>query len=590
MSQDRLSPQLTRRRMLVAVAGAGVTSLLAACGSRHSSPTSTHSSSTSASASANSLPVPREQSFVQDVGPFTYFNSFNPFWPKGRDYDNGFNQFVVEPYFFLNIPTGKVVPWLALSYTPASDYASGVMTLRQGVNWSDGQPFTSADVVFSFGAAAENAEEFAYASLNGVIDTVTALDKYTVQFKFQSPQPRFAQSILYDNGNIAAYVVPEHVWSGQNVLTFTNDPPVTTGAFLLDQSNPTLGMIIWKRNENYWGKAIGNFPKMQYIVSRTPAPPDEELIDFSRGVMDIPGGLSSAQATLAQSQYKAILDVVPTGPLALYFNCATAPFSNQQLRHAIAMLCNRTSMGKLWSPPTTGCTFPWMDNGTLKQYQTSTAQSALNNGQYLYNPTAAGQLLDQIAPKNSSGQRMLNGQPLTFSVAFNDTLTSPSDAIVTLLASECKTQGITVQVESNSDGATFLDAMRRGSYQAWLYGAPGSAIDPLGLYAALVSTGVPPVGQPTANQDFPRLNDSKLNSLVASLTSAAPGSASASLYDQTFQQFITDCPFVALVQEVNQFVASTHVWKGWPTGADMYVSADVQWSTFAQALFKLTSV
>ena len=53
--------------------------------------------------------------------------------------------------------TDQVEPWLASSWTSTADGLTVTLTLRSGVTWSDGTPFTSDDVVFSFGVAGDGA-------------------------------------------------------------------------------------------------------------------------------------------------------------------------------------------------------------------------------------------------------------------------------------------------------------------------------------------------------------------------------------------------------------------------------------------------
>src|SRR5690348_4055711 len=56
------------------------------------------------------------------------------------------NKTIFEFLYLYNHNTGDEIPWLAESYTTAPDGMSVAVTLRQGVTWSDGQPFTSDDV------------------------------------------------------------------------------------------------------------------------------------------------------------------------------------------------------------------------------------------------------------------------------------------------------------------------------------------------------------------------------------------------------------------------------------------------------------
>ena len=79
------------------------------------------------------------------------FNPFanNPNWPTVKG--------IFEPMMVYNLLKGEMVPWLADSYTWSADFMTLTFKLHPGVKWSDGQPFTAKDVVFTFDLAQEDA-------------------------------------------------------------------------------------------------------------------------------------------------------------------------------------------------------------------------------------------------------------------------------------------------------------------------------------------------------------------------------------------------------------------------------------------------
>jgi len=70
-----------------------------------------------------------------------YTRNFNPFSP---DANLGTTTAIYEPLVVYTPTTGKYTPWLATSWTWGSNSTSLAFTLRHGVEWSDGKPFTSA--------------------------------------------------------------------------------------------------------------------------------------------------------------------------------------------------------------------------------------------------------------------------------------------------------------------------------------------------------------------------------------------------------------------------------------------------------------
>src|SRR5262249_9601441 len=56
---------------------------------------------------------------------------------------------IYEFLYLYNHNTGEQIPWLASNYATSPDGMSVDVTLRNGVEWSDGQPFTSDDVNYT---------------------------------------------------------------------------------------------------------------------------------------------------------------------------------------------------------------------------------------------------------------------------------------------------------------------------------------------------------------------------------------------------------------------------------------------------------
>src|SRR5260370_40876431 len=91
-----------------------------------------------------------------------------------------------EGLLFFNRPDGRVKAWVATSYHFSSDATSITFTLRQGVKWSDGQPFSSDDVGFTLNLlkkypAMDNNGEWQF------IKSVSAPDANTGLVKLDKP-------------------------------------------------------------------------------------------------------------------------------------------------------------------------------------------------------------------------------------------------------------------------------------------------------------------------------------------------------------------------------------------------------------------
>src|SRR5258708_27681172 len=114
------------------------------------------------------------------------------------DYTRNFNVFasgsvlsgtqglIYETLLFFNREDGSIKPWLASSYHLSNNATTITFKLRSGVKWSDGKPFTSADVVFTLNLI-HNHPAVDYSSIWNIIKGVSAPDDQTVVVTLKQP-------------------------------------------------------------------------------------------------------------------------------------------------------------------------------------------------------------------------------------------------------------------------------------------------------------------------------------------------------------------------------------------------------------------
>lgn len=97
--------------------------------------------------------------------------------------------FNYEPLLQYNFgDTSEVTPWLASKYEWAPDYKSVTFTIRDGVKWSDGKPFTADDVAYTF----------------DLIKRVPALNATGIEFNSVSMPTPTTVKLTFDEKNIPA--------------------------------------------------------------------------------------------------------------------------------------------------------------------------------------------------------------------------------------------------------------------------------------------------------------------------------------------------------------------------------------------------
>lgn len=139
-----------------------------------------------------------------------------------------------------------LVPSLAVSWGPIDD-TTWEFNLREGVMFSDGTPFTAADVACSFERAPDvpNSPSGFGTYLNG--KTVTIVDDYTVQISTEGPYPLMANDLS------TVPIISDSVGcSGATDEFNALSAAVGTGPYIFTNYVPG-DRVVMERNPNYWG-------------------------------------------------------------------------------------------------------------------------------------------------------------------------------------------------------------------------------------------------------------------------------------------------------------------------------------------------
>ena len=133
---------------------------------------------------ADSVPAGASTLNIADEWGFTWPCQFNPF--NASDYYFSFGPVYEELAYVDSINHGAVTPWLATSWAWGNGNKSLTFTIRKGVTWSDGQPFSAQDVVFTFNLL----KKFPTLDLNAdwsVLSSVALSGTDRVTFNFKTP-------------------------------------------------------------------------------------------------------------------------------------------------------------------------------------------------------------------------------------------------------------------------------------------------------------------------------------------------------------------------------------------------------------------
>ena len=130
---------------------------------------------------------------------------------------------------------GNLIPFLAAEIPTlenggvARDGKSVTWKLKQGVSWSDGQPFTAKDVLFTYKFATNPATHATTAGSYSDIKSIQAPDDYTVQINFKDVNPAWAQPFV----GVMGLILPEHAFADYSdpLQAPVNKLPIGTGPY-----------------------------------------------------------------------------------------------------------------------------------------------------------------------------------------------------------------------------------------------------------------------------------------------------------------------------------------------------------------------
>ena len=292
---------------------------------------------------------PREQTLIARIltGRVGTPDNFN-LWSGWRNQDRGIQNLADEPLWSVDFATGNIINGLASGDpTYSEDFTTLTIPLRDGVAWSDGEPFTSADVVYAVETMMSTDALGAHAFFVDNVDSVTAPDDLTVVFKLKQPNSRFHTTFLDRWG--CTRIFPKHIWEQQDdPIQFTFNPYVGCGPYKLHSYDPQGSWTAWEKRDD-WDKTPTGImygePQPQYVIFQFFADEGSQILaqlthqlDYAELSAD---GLKAllAQAETSRAYQPTFPFVVNNDPAitGIVYNTARPPFDNVDVRWALTL-------------------------------------------------------------------------------------------------------------------------------------------------------------------------------------------------------------------------------------------------------------
>jgi oligopeptide transport system substrate-binding protein len=247
-------------------------------------------------------------------------------------------------------PNGDLVPGAAESWTISDDGLVYTFELRESARWSNGDPVTADDFVYSLRRSVDPATLSRYSfMLRPIVNAeaitdgqaapetlgVTALDTHSLEIRLRAPTPYFLGVLTHS----AAYPVHRPTVEAHGDRWARPGTLVSNGAYKLDdwvvQSHIKL-----VRNPQYWDDANTTIEEVYYYAIENQA---TELKRYRANELDITNELPYKQLTWIRENVPDELTIAPYLGIYYYgFNVTRPPFEdNLPLRKALALAIDR---------------------------------------------------------------------------------------------------------------------------------------------------------------------------------------------------------------------------------------------------------
>jgi peptide/nickel transport system substrate-binding protein len=494
---------------------------------------------------------------IADEWGFTWPCQFNPF--NEDDLPYSFGPVYEELAYVDSIKGGSVTPWLATSWAWSKGNTTLTFTIRKGVTWSDGQPFSAKDVVFTF----DLLKKYPALDLNSdwsVLSSVLPVGTDQVAFNFKAA----AASYFYYIADQTP-IIPEHIWSAiKNPTTFLDPHPVGTGGYTMSACNGA--DIRYTKNDHYWQPGL---PKIETV--NLPS-----YLSNNSANQDLRSGVDQWGSQFIPNINKFYISANPTNYhywFAPVYNVniwpnLTDPLITTAVREAIAYGINRSVVGKIGEygeqpgSNQTGIVTPtfssWYDSSLAAQYGNA----------YAYDPAKAISVLEAAGyRKGSNGIFARDGKPLSFTIV-NNAPYSDWVSAVNVIQSELKAVGIQLTPD-NLSGSTYSTDLSDGKFEfaySWDTGGPTPYYE---MRAVLYSANTAPVGSAAAS-NYERYSNKATDTLIEDYAATTNPAVQHTVIDQLENVMLTQLPVIPVTEAVDWYQYDTQNIGGWVTQANPY--------------------
>lgn len=550
--------------------------------------------------------IPRSSTLILQRGGTTIadFTQMSPYGlgGLGRIRDT-LNKTIYEFLFYYNHNNGEIMPWLATGYEYNDDFTQITITLRDGVEWSDGVPFTAADIEYTLETVRDKDTLVFSAQMQEWLKDVEVVDDATIRILLNKPNPRWLFQFLAENSEINLAILPKHIWQDQDPETFSNFDlergwPVGTGPFRVVKVSEL--QQVFDRRDDWWAAKTGfaELPKIERIIRIPGGDAAGAARLFAQGEVDFGGPLGKGDFEAGLQRNPDLIAWNNEGPVwgtadactyILGLNNKVPPLDNPNVRWAINHAIDRQKLVTLaYENSTVPMVVPMSSFGGVEKY-TAQIQDLFDKYQVDdFDLDKVNELMtDAGFTKDAEGFWIdANNQRIVLNIS----TTGGRRPMGPPLAQQLRDAGFDA-IHKHDETGQIVNGIRDGSETAWIEPHCGAAQEPYPTFSHFHSKFSAPLGEVTgfrwANTRYENPEYDVILDGMEAMQPSPDNPEYIELFRQAADIWLRDLPEIVLAEERHVWTYNARCWTGWPSADDPYIAPYDLWGAFMLAILKL---
>src|SRR5262245_32634203 len=463
---------------------------------------------------------------------------------------------VVEHRILLNLfeglvvqdPKGNVAPGVAEKWSISEDGLTYIFNFRADAKWSNGDPVTANDFVYSLRRIQDPKNNSQYAEVlypiknaqevnTGKVELsalgVKALDASILEITLRAPTPYFLQLLTHQTG-LPVNEKAVKAFGGEWVRPGNM---ISNGPYVLQDVKPAAHIRIMK-NPNYWNAG-------KVAIDAVVFDPSEDrssvLKRYRAGELDIAEDLPTDQLGWLRQNMPKELHLAPYAGVYYYtFNTTKSPFNDVRVRQSLAMAVNRELLVERISLAGELPAYGFVPDGTANYTSQKVSWAKMNQ---------AAREAEAIKLMTEAGYGPR--KPLKFQLAYNTSENHKKIAVA--LAAMWKKLSVDVELV-NVELKVHYANLRQGDFQMGRAGWIADYNDAQSfLFLSQTST---------KQQNFARFSNPEFDKLMEEAATTGDVQKRARLLEQAETILLKELPVLPIYFYVTKQLVSTKV-KGW---------------------------